>query len=170
MDAINQLRRLHEHRFWSNARLREVVRDLSPEQQSEPFEMGQGSVIATMVHLYAAEFVWLAALEGQGNPPSPFTFDFETYEKLEAAWVDLDQRWEIFLDQLEPALLSKLVIKRSTSSMAGQAVATPMCDVLLHVCTHAQYTTAQCANMLRHLGVNVPDTMLITMSREQSTM
>lgn len=167
MEAITPIRRLHEHRFWSNARLREIVRDLSPDQQAEQFEIGQGSIMATMTHLYAAEFVWLAALEGEGHPPSPFTFAFTSFAALEAAWDELDARWQWFLEHLQPAMLTTMVTKRSTSSMAGRTVATPMVDVLLHVCTHAQYTTAQAANMLRHLGVDVPDTMLVTLSRQQ---
>jgi uncharacterized damage-inducible protein DinB len=40
--------------------------------------------------------------------------------------------------------------------------------VLLHVCTHAQYTTAQVVNMLRQVGAtSLPDTMLITLARKQ---
>ena len=41
--------------------------------------------------------------------------------------------------------------------------------MLLHVCTHAQYTTAQLVNMLRQLGVDrLPDVMLISMARQEA--
>jgi uncharacterized damage-inducible protein DinB len=47
-------------------------------------------------------------------------------------------------------------------------MATSRGDVLLHVCTHAQYTTAQAVNMLRQVGVEkLPDTMLITLARQE---
>jgi hypothetical protein len=40
--------------------------------------------------------------------------------------------------------------------------------VLLHLCTHAQYTVAQAVNMLRQAGLGpLPDVMLITMARQE---
>jgi uncharacterized damage-inducible protein DinB len=43
-------------------------------------------------------------------------------------------------------------------------------DVMLHVCTHAQYTTAQVVNMLRQIGVEkLPDVMLIALARQEAT-
>jgi uncharacterized damage-inducible protein DinB len=54
-------------------------------------------------------------------------------------------------------------------SSTGQRLATQRSDVLLHVCTHAQYTAAQAVNMLRHVGVEkLPDTMLITLARQEA--
>ncbi len=41
-------------------------------------------------------------------------------------------------------------------------------DVLLHVCTHASYTTAQVVNMMRQLGVSpLPEVMLIALARQE---
>lgn len=169
MDSLRVIRRLHEHRFWSNRQLRDVARTLTQEQLEASFEIGQGSIMATLTHLYAAEYVWLAALEGQPDPPSPFTFQFDSLAALEQAWDELDSDWQYWLDALDVCMLDQPVVKKSTSSMAGQTVATPVIDVLIHVCTHAQYTTAQAANIFRRLGIEPPDTMLISLSRSQAS-
>jgi uncharacterized damage-inducible protein DinB len=54
-------------------------------------------------------------------------------------------------------------------SSSGQRFGTRRSDVLLHVCTHAHYTAAQVANMLRHVGVEkLPETMLISLARHEA--
>ena len=41
--------------------------------------------------------------------------------------------------------------------------------MLLHLCTHAQYTVAQAVNMLRQAGAEaLPDVMLISLARQES--
>ena len=43
-------------------------------------------------------------------------------------------------------------------------------DVLLHVCTHAHYTSAQVVNMLRQVGLDpLPDVMLISLADHLAT-
>lgn len=121
----------------------------------------------TLAHLHAAEAVWLAAINGEADPPSPFHFRFGSLAQLEAAWDESEQGWSKLLDALSDGDLAKPVTKKA--SLTGETSDTPLLDVLLHVCTHAQYTTAQAVNMLRRLGVpgdQLPDSMLITMSRD----
>ncbi|HBL47948.1 MAG TPA: damage-inducible protein DinB, partial [Planctomycetaceae bacterium] len=82
-----------------------------------------------------------------------------------------EQRWGQYLDQLSDEMLDEMVCKRSTSSGKGRVHQTRREDILLHVCTHAQYTTAQVVNMLRQLGVEpLPATMLITLARTQMAL
>lgn len=168
MTAPDLIRRLHQHRRWANGRALAACRALDAGQLARPLPIGQGSVLATLTHLYAAEFIWLAALEGDPNPPPPAAFRFDGLGALEAAWAALDARSGAYLYAITPEAMARPVAKRSTSSGAGRTFTTPAADVLLHVCTHAQYTLAQLNNMLRQLGVTPPpDVMLITMSREE---
>ncbi len=63
--------------------------------------------------------------------------------------------------------LTEVVYKNS--SVSGQRLPTQRSDILIHVCTHAQFTTAQVVNMMRHAGVEqLPDSMLITLARQES--
>ena len=64
MSAIELLQRLHQHRAWVNGNLLSAAATLSDEQLRSPFPIGQGSVWKSLLHLYAAEHVWLEALNG----------------------------------------------------------------------------------------------------------
>lgn len=67
MTAIDIIRRLHEHRRWSISRLVESARSLDQSQLHRSFPIGMGSVWATLVHLHAAEYEWLEAIDGQAS-------------------------------------------------------------------------------------------------------
>ena len=164
MDSIAVIRRLHAHRAWSNRLLCDAARQLDDEALRRDFAIGQGSLLATLNHLYAAEHVWLDAIEGR-QPQQPSHYSFARLAELESAWRRLEQRWADRLDSLNDHDLSRMVAK--SSSETGKTTATPLVDVLLHVCTHARYTTAQAVNMLRQLDVVPPQTMLITLSRAE---
>src|SRR5262249_30664244 len=64
MNIIELLQRLHQHRAWVNGNLLTAAATLSHEQLRSEFQIGQGSVWKSLVHLYAAEYVWLEALLG----------------------------------------------------------------------------------------------------------
>lgn len=176
--AVELIRRLHQHRDWVNRQLLAAAESLSSEQLHQVFEIGQGSVWKTLTHLYAAEYVWLEALQGNENPVAPGDSPDKLPGNQESAtaaatlselcewWLELNRRWSQYLDSLHPDQLDEMVCK--ISSLSGTRADTRRSDILLHVCTHAQYTTAQLMNMLRHLGVKqLPDPMLITLARQE---
>jgi uncharacterized damage-inducible protein DinB len=180
-NPVDLIRRLHQHRSWVNEGLLTAASHLSDEQLHQPFLIGQGSIWKTLLHLYAAEFVWLEALLGNENPITPGdlpgripgnqlgTGGIGSFAELRSKWADLLRRWDHYLADLSPAALDQHVYKVSTSSRHGQRLATRRSDVLLHVCTHAQYTTAQAINMLRQIGVEkLPETMLISLARQEA--
>jgi uncharacterized damage-inducible protein DinB len=167
--------------MWANHQLLETVQSLTAEQLRRPLAIGQGSVWKTLTHLLAGEYVWLEALCGNENPllpgDSPGSLPgnqegagaMDSLDDLRAKWHELDGRWNDFLSRLKDESLEEIVFKISTSSGLGKRHGTRRADVLLHVCTHAQYTTAQLVNMLRQLHVTpLPDVMLISLARSES--
>ncbi len=181
MTPCDLIRRLHAHRAWVNEKLIHIAKHLSKEQLQQSFPIGQGSVWKTLTHLFAAEYVWLEALLGNEEPLVPGDVPGElpgnqqgegamaTLEELISRWDELAQRWNQYLAELTDKSLEDSVFKVSTSSGIGKRHGTKRCDVLMHVCTHAQYTTAQLINMYRHLGqTELPDCMFITMVRREA--
>ena len=177
MDAMALIHCLHEHRAAVNTQLREAATKLSEQSLRQSFDIGQGSIWKSLLHLYAAEYVWLAALEGEQTPLTPGDLPgkipgnqqgpdaIETLAELCSRWTELEKRWGSYLKTLTAAQLDDLVTKANNS---GQIFQTRRADVLLHVCTHAQYTVAQVLNMLRHVGhTPLPDVMLISLARRQ---
>ena len=183
MNAVDLVQRLHQHRAWVNGNLLTTAASLSAEQLQSPFQIGQGSIWKSLVHLYAAEFVWLEALLGnddplvQGDLPGKLPGNQQgeggitDLGDLRHKWIALEQRWSAYLALLTPESLDELVYKKSTSYGLGKRYATRRSDVLLHVCTHAQYTVAQVLNMLRQAGADkLPETMLISLARQEAEL
>jgi uncharacterized damage-inducible protein DinB len=179
--AINLIERLHQHRAWVNDNLLTACATLKEEQLRQSFPIGQGSIWKSLLHLYAAEYVWLEALLGnddpvvQGDLPGRIPGNqmgeggISSFAELKSKWNELQQRWDKYLIDFTEDSLNDAVYKISTSSGAGQRFATKRSDILLHVCTHAQYTTAQVLNMLRQIGVKkMPETMLISLARHEA--
>lgn len=178
-DSVPAVIRLHEHRCWVNQRLLQQASELSDEKLHQSFAIGQGSFWKTLTHLYAAEYCWLAAIQGDVQPVAPGDIweglpgnqlgpDAATsVAELQKRWETVEADWNSWLGELTPETLTQQVVK--VSSLSGKASDTSILDIVLHVCTHAQYTVAQGINMLRQLGVTpLPDPMLITLARQQS--
>ena len=179
MTATDLIRRLHQHRQWVNQRLIAAADSLSDSQLRQPFAIGQGSIWKTLTHLFAAEYVWLATLNGDESPLTPGDVRgrlpgnqegkdaAQSLDELLSRWSELDARWQDYLAGLTDTDLEDAVFK--VSSLSGKRAATSRSDILLHVCTHAQYTTAQLVNMLRQAGqTDLPDVMLISMARAET--
>lgn len=178
MNAVELVQRLHYHRSWVNRNLLTAVSPMSVEQLRSPFPIGQGSIWKSLLHLYAAEYVWLETLLGdddpllQGDVPGRIPGNQQGeggitgLEDLKQKWEALEERWVAYLQSLTPESFADIVYKKSTSYGQGKRYGTSRGDVLLHVCTHAQYTAAQIVNMLKQSGAKeLPETMLITLAR-----
>ena len=179
MNAVELIQRLHRHRAWVNGNLLTAA-DLSDGQLRSPFAIGQGSIWMSLVHLYAAEYVWLEALLGneQFLVSGDLTVKLPGNQQgeggvtdladLRLKWSELEKRWTGYLANLSSAALEEVVYRKSIS--LGTRLGTRRSDVLLHVCTHAHYTAAQVVNMLRHVGMErLPETMLISLARHEAT-
>ncbi|XZE56172.1 DinB family protein [Planctomycetaceae bacterium SH139] len=182
MDETTARLRMHQHRQWTNAKLLSAAEKLSEEQLHQSFAIGQGSVWRTLSHLMGAEYIWLEILLGNESPSMPGDLPNElvgnqlaedgmrTMQELIQRWTILESRWSEYLAALNVNELQRSFVKASSSSSPGQRPATSVMDVLLHVCTHAHYTSAQLINIFRQLGMTeLPDLMLISMAREEST-
>jgi uncharacterized damage-inducible protein DinB len=162
--APELIRELHRHRRWTRDRVISAARKVAVGQLRQSFPMGPGSLFNALAHNYGAEFVWFEALRGTPRARFPMPTDFGTLDQLLAAWKKLDERWDEYLGRVDEVELDRDVIRTNT---AGKTYTTPAADVLLHVCAHSFYHTAQMVNMLRQLGVQeLPETNLITMARE----
>jgi uncharacterized damage-inducible protein DinB len=178
MDAISLLQRLHQHRAWVNGKLQDAAGQLSDEQLYAQFAIGQGSVWKSLLHLCAAEHVWLETLKGNeqglfpGDAPGQIPGNQQGEGRiadladLRQRWAALDDRWTAYLASLSPEALDEVVYRTRTKDGATMRLSVRRGDALLHVCTHAHYTAAQAVNMLRQNGVaKLPEIMLMAMAR-----
>ncbi len=148
-----------------------------------PFQIGQGSIWKSLLHLYAAEFVWLEALLGnddpliQGDLPGKLPGNqlgeggITNLDDLQAKWLALEQRWNGYLALLTPESLDELVYKKSTSYGLGKRYATRRSDVLLHISRTLLNTRWLKFSICSAVGSGyLPDTMLIALARKEAEL
>jgi uncharacterized damage-inducible protein DinB len=180
MDAINLIKRLHQHRAWANDRLQAAAAQLSDEKLHATFQIGQGSVWKSLLHMHAAEYVWLETLQGNehalfpGDAPGMIPGNqqgegrIKDLAELREKWKAQEERWKAYLAGLSPAALEEMIYRTRTSGGTTTRFGVRRSDALLHVCTHAHYTGTQTVNMLRHCGVEkTPDIMLMSLARAE---
>src|SRR5215467_9857235 len=98
MSAVELLQRLHQHRAWVNSNLLTAAATLSDEQLRTSLPIGQGSVWKSLLHLYAAEYVWLEALHGNeaflvpGDLPGQLPGNQQGEGGLTGGWTTLRTR------------------------------------------------------------------------------
>src|SRR5215472_12538489 len=112
MNAIELLKRLHQHWAWVNDNLLLAAAQLSEEKLRSPFPIGQGSIWKSLLHLYAAEYVWLEALLGNeaflvsGDMPGKLPGNQQGeggitgLDDLRRRWSAVEQRWIGYLASL----------------------------------------------------------------------
>jgi len=149
------------HNDWARDRLLDAARSLSDDQLDELFEMGPGSLRATLEHLCNAERWWLDRWQGTADPPAipesgrPVA---ELHDRFRAIAAERDE----FLDDRDEA--EQLVCTTET----GRTMTVALSDMVLHVCNHGTHHRAQALNMMRRLGAQPPDIDFIVLRRDPS--
>src|ERR1700693_3968325 len=86
--------RLHlDYSSWASRRVVEAAASLTPEQLKQDFSTADRNVLGTLVHVYAADRIWLGRIQG---PPPPRFLDPETdlqFPVLQNDWPALHERW-----------------------------------------------------------------------------
>ena len=159
MTALDLIRRLHQHRAWVNGNLLTAAAQLSEERLRSPFPIGQGSIWKSLLHLYAAEFVWLEALQGnektlvQGDLPGKIPGNQEGdgrimgLDELREKWLALEQRWIGYLESLKTAarssrLQEKLRIREAVRNPPIRCIASRLHARPIHDGAGGQHVSA----------------------------
>lgn len=136
-----------KHNSWANAELIGACAPLADHQLDHAFEMGLGSIRATVTHIFGAMRGWTDFLAKQPQR-----------DRLESSPELGVERWQEMmpvLDQeLRSAALSGPLDEIISAERAGKPYSFVRSHVIVHVTTHGVHHRAQCQNMLRHLGVS----------------
>lgn len=148
---MNTLRELFAHNDWGNGKLLDAAEKLDDAALDRPFEMGLGSLRATLHHLWAAERVWLDRWKG-----IDVAIHREALEDQRPAVAVMRERMQTtaaeraaFLDEQGATGVSRRI---EYANMRGERFSRVLADLALHVCNHGVYHRAQATNMLRHVA------------------
>lgn len=161
MHTLSTLRALFAHNDWARDRLLESAASLRGEMLQRRFEMGRGSLGATLRHLWSAERWWLNGWLGTEPPPRDPPDAPPSLSQLRERFDSTARHREEFLADADESGVIRF-------ERNGRTIAHPLGDMMLHVCNHGVHHRAQALHMLRTLGVEPPGLDYITMKMESS--
>lgn len=161
---VVELRRLFSYTEWANARMFNVVGELSPEQFTRRVESSFPSVGATLAHIAGSEWVWMRRFRGV-SPTAPPDWTLEPSPKLlREKLTEVEHERSAYLDSLNAELLGEMIDYRNLS---GDPKRQRLGDLLLHVVNHSTYHRGQLTTMLRQVGAVPPGTDLLQFNAER---
>ena len=149
---------------WARGRVHATAAELSDESLDRTFEIGMGSVRATLLHIRTAEQWWFENWTlGPGRlfPPSDTRLPVA---ELTALFDETRTARDRFLDGLTDA---DLLRPTTATPRPGVHRTFPLGVTMLQLCCHGTHHRAQVLNMFRQLGAPVPALDYISMLREQ---
>jgi uncharacterized damage-inducible protein DinB len=154
--TLNDLRTLLDYHYWARDRLLEALEPLSPEQYSRDLGNSFKSIRDTVVHIYAAEWVWYQRWQGE-SPTGLLTSDhFPDLSAVRRAWAEQEPKTRAFLELLGEDGIGRRFDYRLFSGQEGTSA---FSEMLPHVVNHASYHRGQVTTMLRQMGAAPPKGM-----------
>ena len=159
---MDDIRGLYAYNRWANRRMLDAAAALEPAAFTKDMGSSFPSVRDTLVHILAAEWVWLS--RWQGNSPTGLpSWDLSTCEALREKWSEVERDQEAFVSGLADEDLTRVIAYGDTR---GTAWENRLGQMLRHVVNHSSYHRGQVVTMLRQLGAVPPSTDLIRYYRE----
>jgi uncharacterized damage-inducible protein DinB len=166
----DQIIELIQYNYWARDRVLDAVQPLTAEQYARPMGNSFTAIRDTLVHIYAAEFVWNMRWTGI-SPTSLITAEqYPDLDGLVAAWSELEHQIRTFVAHAgaDPRGLDHEIEYTLMDGTPGRA---SLRQMVQHVANHGSYHRGQITTMLRQLGATPPSSLdLITFFREQGSM
>jgi uncharacterized damage-inducible protein DinB len=143
---------------WATNRLLEASARLSGEDLARDFGTADKSVLGTLTHIFGADRVWLARIEGAAQE-RPEGYDLT---RLSADWARLSARWKRWASGLTEASVEERI---SYTDLKGNPWVSPIWQIVLHVVNHGTHHRGQVAGFLRSMGQAPPPLDLIAYYR-----
>jgi uncharacterized damage-inducible protein DinB len=160
---VDELKRLFDYSRWANLRFLDAADGLTAVELNREIDSSFPGVLATLVHMLGAEWVWLERWRGTSPTAFPDASDLVSAAAVRARWDALWSDQQAFLATLGDADARRSVPFRLFN---GGADAQPLGDLMRHVVNHGSYHRGQVATMLRQLGKTPPSTDYIRYLRE----
>ena len=147
--TVKDLETMFDYSYWANAKLFEVMSQLTPEQFTQSVAGSYGSVRNTIVHMLSAEWGWLDRCGGAKRGPALNAADFPTLASVHDRWQQVETHLREFLRNLRDEDLGRIV---EFTLGNGPKQAMPLGALMQHAAVHGVHHRGQIALLLRTLG------------------
>jgi uncharacterized damage-inducible protein DinB len=156
---IASIRELFAYNQWANQRTIAAASFLKNDDFTRNLGSSFSSVRDTVVHIMAAEGLWLERWNQRSPKAMLPAADFQTPGAIEQRWKEIQQVQNTFLTCITSERLRASV---SYTNLRGQTYAYPLWRQMAHVVNHSSYHRGQVITLLRQLGAApVPTDLLI---------
>lgn len=155
--SAGALRSHIDYTAWASQRLMSAAAQLSAEELNRDFQTADRSVLGTLVHIFAADRLWLSRLAG-GPHPGFVTDADRSLAVLESDWPAVLDGWKQWAGALTDEDALRAV---AYSDMKGRKWNQPLWQLVLHVVNHATHHRGQVSGFLRAMGHPPPQCDLI---------
>lgn len=159
--SVDTLRLQLDYSTWATQRLLDSAAKLSNDELTRDFQTSDKCVLDTLVHVYAADRIWLSRVQDQ--PRATFS-DAEDRDLavLQDEWPALHQRWKLWLRDFSDADVKRTIAYRD---MKGNPYSQPVWQILLHLVNHGTHHRGQVSGFLRAMGHTPPPLDMIAYYR-----
>lgn len=149
---------------WASLRLLAAVADLPVEDLNRDFGTADRSALGTLVHVFAADRIWLKRVTSQ--PITSFVEEADhRLETLQRDWPAIHAGWRNWMLALPEVDLHRGV---DYADMSGRAWSHQPWQIVMHVVNHATHHRGQVSGFLRTLQRTPPPLDLILFHRESA--
>jgi len=165
MMTTEQLKQHFHYAAWASARLVEGAAALSAEELNRDFKTADRSVLDTLVHVFAADRIWLARV--RGTPTSFVNPEDRHLSVLQNDWPGVYQGWQELLGAENDSSVGRIV---PYQDLKGNPYQTPLWQIVMHVVNHGTHHRGQVSGFLRSMGhVPAPLDLIFYYRQSQST-
>lgn len=160
-----ELQLLVDYHYWARDRMFAALETLTLDDYARTLGGSFGSIRATVLHTYSAEWIWMERWHGASPASALDVSDLPDVASAHAAWRGLEARVRDYASGLTAARANERVDYRN---LAGVAANSSRWTMLQHVVNHASYHRGQVTTMVRQVGGAAPASQdLITYYREK---
>ena len=146
---------------WANQRTLVADGKLRDEELKRDFGSSEKSILATLVHIYRAERVWLARLTG--GPMVEFRVEGDdTLAAIETNWPSVSEKWLEWGKELSE---EGAQLEFTYQDLRKNTHTNTIWQIVLHVVNHSTHHRGQAIGFMRALGHTPPSTDSISFAR-----
>jgi uncharacterized damage-inducible protein DinB len=161
----NDIADLYDYDAWATNRLLAAVAALPVEHYQQDLGSSFGSLHGTLVHMYAAQRLWLDRWKGNSPKAMLGTDQIPTLDDLRTRWETYRVEFEDFIRFMNDDNMKE---KFSYVDFQGQFREMPLYLQMMNVVLHTAHHRGQAAMLLRQLGAEPPETGYMTLLSEKS--
>jgi uncharacterized damage-inducible protein DinB len=165
--TLQEAKLLHAFNSWATEKIFQVVGTLTPEQVDRDLKSSHGSIYGTLLHLVAAEKIWLSRWVGKPDASMLAASAAPTVAALKSVWEKVGFETAQWLGTMTDRRLQDSFTMTTTT---GETYRHVFAQAFRHVVDHGTYHRGQIVTLLRQTGVPPPSTGMIAFYRETAKL